>query len=122
MLGCYFHLATKLFPLMRGRHSHIQIQLSAEQQEVLSSWLRRSTIGAGLAKRARAIVLLGQGQTFTQTSKQVGMGERHLRKWARRFIEQGVAGLYDSQRPGRPPVFSPSSGNVSGQTGLRVAG
>ncbi len=50
------------------------------------------------------------------------MGERHLRKWARRFIEQGVAGLYDSQRPGRPPVFSPSSGNVSGQTGLRVAG
>ena len=107
---------------MRGRHSGIQIRLSAEQQEVLSSWLRCSTIQAGLAKRARAILWLGQGQTFTQTSQQVGMGERHLRKWARRFIVQGVEGLYDYPRPGRPPVFSPSSSSVFGEISMRVAG
>jgi len=57
-------------------------------------------IPQGLAKRARAILLLGDGLS-TQTSLQVGMGERHLRKWARRFIERGVEGLYDSKRPGR---------------------
>lgn len=85
-------------------------------------WLRRPTIQAGLAKRARAILLLGQGQTFTQTSQQVGMGERHLRKWARRFLKQGVEGLYDQQRPGRPPVFSPSSDSIFGETSMRVAG
>jgi len=36
-------------------------------------------IPQGLAKRARAILLLGDGLSFTQTSLQVGMGERHLR-------------------------------------------
>ena len=35
------------------------------------------------------------------------MTERNLRKWARRFHRGGVAGLNDSPRPGRAPVFSP---------------
>lgn len=120
MLGYIFQLAITVLNFMRGRHSSIEIQLSDEQREVLSSWLRRPTIQAGLAKRARAILLLGQGQTFTQTSQQVGMGGRHLRKWARRFLEQGMEGLKDQQRPGRPPVFSPSSGFVFDQTSVRV--
>src|SRR4028118_2135623 len=67
------------------------------------------------AKRARAILLLADGQTFSKTCLMVGMGERHLRKWARRFIERGIEGLCDSKRPGRAPVFSPSSRIVSGQ-------
>ncbi len=61
MLRCYFHLATKLFPVMRGRHSNIQIQLSAEQQEVLSSWLRRSTIGAGKSETGTRNRVAGAG-------------------------------------------------------------
>lgn len=105
---------------MRGRPSSIKIELTSEQRDVLLSWLRRQKTPVGLAKRARAILLLADGQTFTQTSQQVGMGERHLRKWARRFIERGIEGLYDSQRPGRAPVFSPSSGAVSGQDGVCV--
>ena len=107
---------------MRGRPSTIKIELTSEYREVLLSWLRRQKTPVGLAKRARAILLLADGQTFTHTSQLVGMGERHLRKWAKRFIERGVAGLYDSPRPGRAPVFSPSSGAVSGQDGLRTTG
>lgn len=61
----------------------------------------------GLAKRARAVLLLAEGESFSQTSEWVGLGERHLRKWARRFTEQGVEGLQDRPRPGRVPVFSP---------------
>ena len=99
---------------MRGRTSNIKIKLTPESRDVLLGWLRRQKIPQGLAKRARAILLLGDGLSFTQTSLQVGMGERHLRKWARRFIERGVEGLYDSKRPGRVPGFSPSSSIVSG--------
>jgi hypothetical protein len=106
---------------MRGRTSNIKIELTPESRDVLLGWLRRQKIPAGLAKRARAILLLADGQTFTQTRQQVGMGERHLRKWARRFIELGVEGLYDSKRSGRTPVFSPSSGLASSQDGLRTA-
>jgi Winged helix-turn helix len=103
---------------MRGRTSAIKINLTRDQREALESLLRRQKTPVGLAKRARAILLLAEGERFTQTAQRVALGERHLRKWARRFIEQGVAGLQDSPRPGRVPVFSPSSGIISSQTSL----
>ena len=105
---------------MRGRTSNIKIELTPESRDVLQGLLRRQKIPAGLAKRARAILLLADGQTFSQISLQVGMGERHLRKWARRFIERGVEGLYDSKRPGRIPVFSPSGSAVFSQDSMRT--
>lgn len=95
--------------------------MTGEQQDVLNSWLRKSTTPAGLAKRARAILMLASGETFCKTSQYVGMGERHIRKWARRFIEQGIEGLYDGKRPGRPPVFSPSSCIVLSLDRLRAS-
>ena len=103
---------------MRGRTSTLKIEMDIQTRKILLSWLRRQKTPAGLAKCARAMVLLADGQTYSQTSKQVGLGERHLRKWAKRFITQGISGLYDSKRPGRPPVFSPSSGSVSSQGSL----
>lgn len=100
---------------MRGRTSNIKISVSKEQREILESLLRRQKTPIGVAKRARAILLLAEGERFSQTAERVGLGERHLRKWARRFIEQGVEGLQDRARPGRTPVFPPSSRLVSGQ-------
>lgn len=107
---------------MRGRTSSIKITLNQEQRETLESWLRRQKTPLGLAKRARAILLLSQGASFSQTSERVGLGERHLRKWARRFIDKGIAGLHDQPRPGKAPVFSPSSRVVPGEDRLRIAG
>jgi len=103
---------------MRGRTSSIKIRLTSEQRESLESLLRRQKTPVGVAKRARAVLLLSEGKSFTHTSQWVGLGERHLRKWARRFIEQGMAGLQDRPRPGRVPVFSPSSRVVSGESGV----
>ncbi len=107
---------------MRGRTSNLKIELTPESRDILLGWLRRQKIPAGLAKRARAILLLADGHSFAQTSLQVSMGERHLRKWARRFIEQGIEGLYDCKRPGRAPVFPPSGGAVKSENGLRTTG
>ncbi|AUB43568.1 hypothetical protein COO91_09749 (plasmid) [Nostoc flagelliforme CCNUN1] len=42
---------------MQGRSSNIQVKMTGEQQDVLNSWLRKSTTPAGLAKRARAILM-----------------------------------------------------------------
>jgi transposase len=73
---------------------------------------------SGQRQGARLAGCVADGQTYAHTSKQVGLSERHLRKWAKRFIELGVRGLYDTKRPGRPPVFSPSGGAVFGQVSL----
>src|SRR5438132_13690892 len=73
----------------------------------LQGWLHRQKTPNGLARRARAMLLLEQGQTYLHTALQVGLAECHVRKWARRFREQGIPSLFEKPRPGRVPIFSP---------------
>ena len=104
-----------------AKHQQI-VSVTAKQREELDGLLRRPSVAAGLAKRARAILLLAEGISVSATGRIVQMQRRHLYKWADRFERQGVAGLQDGKRTGRPPVFSPRSGDASGQDRLRTAG
>ena len=103
---------------MQGRHSALSIAIDEHTRATLTGWLRKQKPPVGLAKRARAILLLADGQTFAATAHQVGLRERHGRHWALRFVAQGLDGLSDKKRPGRQPVFSPGGGVVGGQTGV----
>ncbi|MCC5624857.1 hypothetical protein [Nostoc sp. CHAB 5715] len=49
---------------MQGRISSIQVEITGEQQDVLESWLRKTTTPVGLAKRARAILMLALLRNF----------------------------------------------------------
>lgn len=80
--------------------------MNQQTRATLQGWLHRQKTPVGRAKRARGLLLLEQGYSYTHTAKWVGMTERNLRKWARRFHEHGVAGLEEKPRPGRTPVFS----------------
>jgi transposase len=92
---------------MRGRRSSLKIQMDANARAILQTALRRQKTPVGLARRVRAMLLLEQGCTYLQTASQVGLAECHIRKWAKRFLEQGVAGLSEKPRPGRAPTFLP---------------
>ena len=48
------------------------VSVSLEQRDELDSWLRRQTIPAGLAKLARAIFLLSEGNHVSETARVVG--------------------------------------------------
>jgi len=98
------------------------VAVTAKQQQALLAILRRPSAPAGLARRARAIVLLAQGTSVSRTGRAVPMQRRHLYKWIDRFRRHGVAGLYDGERTGRPPVFSPRGGDPCGQDCVRTAG
>ena len=103
---------------MQGRRSAVHIAVDDHTRATLAGWLRRQKTPVGLAKRAHAILLLADGQTFAATARQVGLRERHIRKWALRFLAQGVEGLSDKKRPGRRPAFPPGGRVVRGQTGV----
>jgi hypothetical protein len=107
---------------MRGRRTQLIVRMDEANREELLSWLRAQKTPVGLAKRAWAMLLLADGQSYAATARQVGLAERHIRKWAKRFLQRGIQGLRDGQRTGRPPVFSPRSGRAPGQDGLRAAG
>jgi hypothetical protein len=98
------------------------VRVSASQRGELEALLRRQNVAAGLAKRARAILLLADGHSVSEVGRLLPMQRRHLYKWAERFRRQGVAGLQDGKRTGRPPVFSPRSRDSSGQDCLRATG
>ncbi len=106
-----------------AKHAARQVvRVSGKQREELDALLRRPSVTAGLAKRARAILLLADGHTVSEVSRLVVMQRRHLYKWAERFQRQGIAGLYDGKRTGRPPVFSPRGCDSSRQDRLRATG
>jgi transposase len=103
---------------MRGRHARLLIQMSQQTRATLQGWLQRQKTPLGRAKRAQAMLLLEQGHSYTHAAKRVGLTERNLRKWAKRFHNRGVAGLDEKPRPGRTPVFSPEVAHDTRETGL----
>lgn len=96
------------------------VLLTAAQRQELEALLRRTTLAAGLARRARAILLLANGHSVSAVGRMVAMQRRHLYKWMARFGDHGLAGLSDAKRTGRPPVFSPRGRGASGQDRLRT--
>jgi DDE superfamily endonuclease/homeodomain-containing protein len=93
---------------MQGRRSALHMAVADQTRATLGGWLRRQKTPGGLAKRAHAMFLLAEGQTFAATARQVGLRERHVRKWALRIVAQGIEGWSDQKRPGRRPVFPPA--------------
>jgi hypothetical protein len=106
---------------MRGRKSSLFITLTPEDRAEIERWQRATTCHAGLARRGRVLILLERGETLKGASRLCGLSVRHVRKWAERFRNYGLAGLRDKPRPGRKPVFSPRGRAAPGQDGLRAA-
>ena len=94
---------------MRGRKKSFAVELTETQRSALQRWLRCPTLPAGQVRRARLILLLGEGQTLTSAARLAGLSANHARKWARRFVNDGLDGLSDQPGRGRRPVFSPRS-------------
>jgi CRP-like cAMP-binding protein len=87
--------------MARGRKTSFIIQLTPDQRQTLLAWQHATSIPAGLARRARIIVLLADGVTITDIAAIVGMSRRHTYKWIQRFVQEGLEGLEDKPRRDR---------------------
>jgi hypothetical protein len=92
---------------MRGRKKSFSLEVTDKQRAELLRWQRSSTLPAGLARRGRLILLLSDGRSVTEAAHIAGLSPNNARKWVRRFLGQGIAGLNDQPGRGRQPVFSP---------------
>jgi len=57
---------------MQGRHSAIHVAVDDHTRATLAGWLRRQKSPGALAKRAQAILLLADGQTFAAIAHHMG--------------------------------------------------
>src|SRR3972149_4798519 len=85
------------------------LTLSPSERQALAAIVRTGTVEARLARRARAILLLADGNSVRVTGKQIGLAPRMVQHWKRAFLARRPQGLYDAPRPGGPKRIPPST-------------
>jgi transposase len=71
-------------------------------RERLVSLTRSTTVRAGLALRARVVLLAAEGVANTAIAEQVGLSRPKVIGWRQRYERSGINGLDDADRSGRP--------------------
>src|SRR5690349_16989353 len=80
--------------------------LAAEEAAALRRLAHSRTASARAVERARLCWLAHQGQTVPAIAVAVGVGAATARAWSKRFNRDGLAGLADRGRGGRPPTYT----------------
>src|SRR3954451_8274639 len=80
------------------------VEMPVEDRAELTRWTRRPSLRAGLAQRARIVLLADEGVGTNEIVQRVGVSKPTVIAWKKRYAVEGIAGLGDRPKPGRPPV------------------
>src|SRR3954452_7361877 len=86
------------------------LQLSVDEQQRLTMLSRASSTPQALAFRCRVILRVAASDQPAnyEVAEELGCNRRTVGVWRRRYAAQGLAGLQDAVRSGRPRTFPPS--------------
>jgi transposase len=84
----------------------IRIVLTEEEKATLTTWIRKGRTEKRYADRARVILRSAQGENRGIIAESMHITPGIVSKWRKRFIEQGIDGLFDRSRPGKPPRYN----------------
>ena len=70
-------------------------------RDVLTGMVRSTSIRAGLAARARIVLLAADGTPNVEIAELIGVSRPTVNLWRSRYAESGVRGLQDDPKPGR---------------------
>jgi transposase len=71
-------------------------------RDVLTGMVRSTSIRAGLAARARIVLLAADGTPNVEIAELLGVSRPTVDRWRNRYAESGVRGLEDEPKSGRP--------------------
>ena len=91
---------------MRTGRPKSPITLSKEENEQLTSIANSRSLPHGLVRRARIVLMAAKGAPNRTIAKEVGLSGQMVCKWRQRYLQQGLSGLHDELRPGRPRSIS----------------
>src|SRR6476469_8368581 len=69
----------------------------------LEALTRSSSIRAGLASRARIVLLAAEGLPNAEIARRTGTSRPTVVDWRARYVAGGITALHDQPRSGRPP-------------------
>lgn len=91
---------------MKTGRPKIPITLCAEDQSQLIAIANSRSLPHALVTRAKIVLMAAEGQTNHAIAQKVSLSQQMVCKWRQRFIKQGLAGLHDELRSGRPRSIS----------------
>jgi transposase len=80
----------------------VSVEVPPRDREVLASWIRSPSIRAGLARRARIVLLAADGLGTNEIVRRTGLSKPTVIFWKRRYAAEGIGGLEDRPKPGKP--------------------
>jgi transposase len=78
------------------------VVLSPAEEQELRRVVRTPSSPQQAVTRARIVLRAAEGATNRQIAREVGMSELRVGGWRTRFLREGLAGLADQPRSGRP--------------------
>lgn len=91
--------------MARGRPVRSVLVTSSVRQQLVAMTQSR-TMPHTLVRRAHIILLAADGWPNTAIADTLGLSKLTVGLWRRRFLAQGLVGLYDELRPGGPRSIS----------------
>lgn len=82
------------------------IVIGAADRHELERLQRSPSAPAGLSRRARAVLLMAQDVPGVEIAERTGYTVVQVSRLRRRFAQDGVGGLHDRPRSGRPPTIT----------------
>ena len=89
------------------RKSPYSIILSHDQRTLLETQAQKYTLPYRDVIRARIVLFAAEGLGNDEIAARLDTRREIVSKWRKRFFEEGLAGLEERPRRGRPSVFPP---------------
>jgi putative transposase len=78
------------------------LQLNPTDREQLEQLVAKGELAVRVLKRALALLALDRGESMSSVAKHQQVTNNTVTAWRNRYLEAGVAGIYDDARSGRP--------------------
>jgi len=86
------------------RRNQLVLSVTEEQRNELDKWAGSRTLPAGDVFRARLILALADGQTYSQIITSLQTSAPTISRWKQRFEEEGLTGLDPRHKGSQPRV------------------
>jgi transposase len=83
-----------------------RIEVGDEDRVELERVVRSSTAEVRMVERAQIVLYAGEGRSAAEIGGMVGCSTNTVQKWRSRYERDGIAGLDDLPRSGKPLVYS----------------
>ena len=83
------------------------LMMTADERATLETYTRARAGRADLAQRARALLLLADGTSYSQITATVGWSSATIAKWKRRFDSDRLAGVWGRHQGSKPRLRTP---------------